>query len=67
MHELAEFAITAHGGLVRWKTLMTNLVGAHRVHWNAFVKKMGDDQLIDAIGKVRRTKRKSSARQFKCW
>jgi hypothetical protein len=31
---------------------MTNLVGAHRVHWNAFVKKMGDDQLIDAFGKV---------------
>jgi hypothetical protein len=65
MHELAEFAIKAHGGLVRWKAFMTNLVGAHRVHWNAFVKKMGDDQLIDAIGEVRRTKRKSPARQFK--
>jgi len=35
-----------------FETLMTNLVGAHRVHWNAFVKKMGDDQLIDAFGKV---------------
>jgi len=35
-----------------FEALMTNLVGAHRVHWNAFVKKMGDDQLIDAFGKV---------------
>ena len=32
--------------------LMTNLVGAHRVQWNAFVKKMGEDQLTDAFGKV---------------
>jgi len=35
-----------------FEALMTSLVGAHRVHWNAFVKKMGDDQLIDAFGKV---------------
>jgi predicted nucleotidyltransferase component of viral defense system len=35
-----------------FEALMTSLVRAHRVHWNAFVKKMGDDQLIDAFGKV---------------
>jgi hypothetical protein len=35
-----------------FEALMTNVVGAHPVHWNAFVKKMGDDQLIDAVGKV---------------
>jgi len=35
-----------------FEALMTSLVGVHRVHWNAFVKKMGDDQLIDAFGKV---------------
>ena len=32
--------------------LMTNLVGAHRVQWNAFVKRTGEDQLTDAFGKV---------------
>jgi predicted nucleotidyltransferase component of viral defense system len=35
-----------------FEALMTGLVGAHRVHWNAFVKKMDDDQLIDAFGTV---------------
>jgi hypothetical protein len=35
-----------------FEALMTDLVGAHRSHWNAFVKKMGDHQLIDAFGKV---------------
>ena len=35
-----------------FEALMTSLVGVHRVHWNAFVKKMADDHLIDAFGKV---------------
>jgi hypothetical protein len=35
-----------------FEALMTNLVSAHGVHWNAFVKKMGDGQLIDAFGKI---------------
>jgi Nucleotidyl transferase AbiEii toxin, Type IV TA system len=35
-----------------FEALMTSLAGAHRVHWNAFVKKIGDAQLIDAFGKV---------------
>jgi len=47
-----------------WRTrnsrgLMTNLVEAHRVQWNAFVKKLGEDQLTDAFGKVLEISRSS--------
>ena len=35
-----------------FEALMTNLVGAHRVQWNAFVKKLGEEQLTDAFGKI---------------
>ena len=30
----------------------TTFVDAHRVQWNAFVKKMGESELIDAFGRV---------------
>jgi predicted nucleotidyltransferase component of viral defense system len=32
--------------------LTPEFVRAHRVQWNAFVKKMGEDSLVDAFGKV---------------
>lgn len=35
-----------------FEALTTNFVEAHRVQWNAFVEKMGEDDLIDAFGKV---------------
>jgi predicted nucleotidyltransferase component of viral defense system len=35
-----------------FEALTENFVKRHRVQWNAFVKKMGEDQLTDAFGKV---------------
>ncbi len=35
-----------------FEALTTNFVEGHRVQWNAFVRKMGEDTLIDAFGKV---------------
>jgi hypothetical protein len=35
-----------------FEALTTNFVDAHRVQWNAFVRKMGENDLIDAFGTV---------------
>jgi predicted nucleotidyltransferase component of viral defense system len=35
-----------------FEALTTKFVEAHRIQWNAFVKKMGEDDLVDAFGKV---------------
>lgn len=35
-----------------FEALTTNFVEEHRVQWNAFVRKMGEDTLIDAFAKV---------------
>jgi predicted nucleotidyltransferase component of viral defense system len=35
-----------------FEALTTNFVEGHRVQWNAFVRKMGEDTLIDAFAKV---------------
>jgi predicted nucleotidyltransferase component of viral defense system len=35
-----------------FEALTPNFVGAHRVQWNAFVKKIGAGELTDAFGKV---------------
>lgn len=35
-----------------FEALTTNFVERHRVQWNAFVKKLGEHELIDAFGKV---------------
>jgi predicted nucleotidyltransferase component of viral defense system len=35
-----------------FEALTTTFVEAHRVQWNAFVRKMGEDDLIDAFGEI---------------
>jgi hypothetical protein len=35
-----------------FEALTAHFVEGHRVQWNAFVRKMGEDDLIDAFGKV---------------
>ena len=35
-----------------FEALTTDFVEGHRVQWNAFVRKMGEDDLIDTFGKV---------------
>ncbi|HKR42427.1 MAG TPA: nucleotidyl transferase AbiEii/AbiGii toxin family protein [Paraburkholderia sp.] len=35
-----------------FEALTTTFVEAHRVQWNAFVRKMGEDDLIDAFSKI---------------
>jgi predicted nucleotidyltransferase component of viral defense system len=35
-----------------FEALTANFADQHRVQWNAFVRKMGDDELTDAFGKV---------------
>ena len=35
-----------------FEALTTNFVDAHRVQWNAFVRKMAEKHLIDAFGTV---------------
>jgi len=35
-----------------FEVLTPGFVEQHRVQWNAFVKKIGEDKLIDAFGKI---------------
>lgn len=35
-----------------FEALKTSFVEQHRVQWNAFVKKIGEDKLVDALGNV---------------
>jgi hypothetical protein len=35
-----------------FEALTANFADQHRAQWNAFVRKMGEDELTDAFGKV---------------
>ncbi|HEY7886812.1 MAG TPA: nucleotidyl transferase AbiEii/AbiGii toxin family protein [Steroidobacteraceae bacterium] len=35
-----------------FEALTATFAGTHRVQWNAFVRKMGEDELIDGFGKI---------------
>ena len=35
-----------------FEALTADFADQHRVQWNAFVRKMGEDELTDALGKV---------------
>lgn len=35
-----------------FEALTATFAGTHRVQWNAFVRKMGEEELIDGFGKI---------------